>query len=135
MNKISIASVAIINSKKELLLVRKKNSAYYQLVGGKINPNETFEQTIIREAQEEINLTITPQNLNALGTHQTQAVNEQNTIVEGHIYYMCLNTDFEPTIANEIEAYVWLNTTNYQNYQWAHLAKEFVFPFWIELNR
>jgi 8-oxo-dGTP diphosphatase len=133
MNKICIASVAIINSKKELLLVRKKNSSYYQLVGGKIQTNETYEQTIVRETLEEIGYTISINNLQKLGMHTTQAVNEKNTIVEGHIYYLFLSTDFIPKIANEIDEYVWLNNSNYQNYQWAHLAYEFVLPFWKKL--
>ena len=131
MNKICIAAVAIINVKKELLLVRKKSSTYFQLVGGKINLNESFEQTVIRETEEEIGLILDPKKLKKIGTHKTQAVNEQNTLVEGHVYYLFLEDTFNPQIANEIEEYVWINTNNYKKYKWAHLALEYVFPFWF----
>jgi 8-oxo-dGTP diphosphatase len=133
MNTIYIASVAIINCKKELLLVRKKQSIFYQLVGGKIQPNETIEQTVIRETLEEVGFKIIEQDLVKMGTHKTKAVNEPNTQVEGHIFYLTLNGEALPIIANEIEDYVWMTPNNYKNYQWAHLAQEFVLPFWLKL--
>src|SRR5690606_41223528 len=71
--------------------------------------------------------------LTYLGEHQTQAVNEINTIVHGSIFIIQLNEEFEPNIANEIEELTWLNRNNYTKYQWAHLAEEFVQPWWLKL--
>ena len=58
MKHICIASAVILNTNNELLLVRKKGSNYFQLTGGKIDPNETEIQTVIREIKEEIGLTV-----------------------------------------------------------------------------
>lgn len=133
MKKIKIASAAIINSKKELLLVRKKNSTFFQLAGGKINENETKLETVIREIHEEIGLIVTENQLKFLGEHQTKAVNELDTTVQGSLFLIILEADFKPEIANEIEEYAWLNHSNYENYKWAHLAKEFILPIWLKL--
>ncbi|HUH26080.1 MAG TPA: NUDIX domain-containing protein [Flavobacterium sp.] len=134
MKQIHIASTVILNPNNELLLVRKKGSDYFQLVGGKIQKDENEIDTVIRETFEEIGLQLAVSDLTYLGEHQTQAVNEKDTLVYGSIFIVQLSTAFTPSIANEIEAYTWMNLVNYQQYQWAHLAKEFVQPWWLKLN-
>ena len=133
MKHIYIASAVILNTNNELLLVRKKGSNYFQLTGGKIDPNENEIQTVIREIKEEIGLSISMSELTYLGEHETHAVNEAETIVHGSIFIVKVENDFIPIIANEIEEYIWLNNNNYTQYTWAHLAEEFVQPWWLQL--
>ena len=133
MKHIYIASAVILNTKNELLLVRKKGSQYFQLTGGKIDPTDNEIQTVIREIKEEIGLSITMSELTYLGEHETHAVNEAETIVHGSIFIVKVENDFIPIIANEIEEYIWLNNNNYTQYTWAHLAEEFVQPWWLQL--
>ena len=133
MKHICIASAVILNTNNELLLVRKKGSNYFQLTGGKIDPNETEIQTVIREIKEEIGLTVSMGELTYLGEHQKKAVNEIETIVHGSIFIVKIENVFTPIIANEIEEYVWLNKNNYTQYTWAHLAEEFVQPWRLKL--
>lgn len=133
MKHIYIASAVILNTKNELLLVRKKGSNYFQLTGGKIDSNETEIETVIREIKEEIDLHVSIDQLTYLGEHETRAVNETDTIVHGSIFIIQITTNFTPEIGDEIEDFVWLNTSNYKNYQWAHLAEEFVQPWWLRL--
>ena len=133
MKHIYIASAVILNSKNELLLVRKKGSKYFQLTGGKMESDESEIETVIREVKEEIGLNVSMDQLTYLGEHQTQAVNEINTIVHGSIFIVKIENVFTPIIANEIEEYVWLNKNNYTQYTWAHLAEEFVQPWWLKL--
>ena len=134
MKKIEIASVALIDLHGRLLLVRKKGSEFFQLVGGKIGPGERLLDTVIREAKEEIGLDLVPDALTFLGQHTTAAVNEQNTLVCGNVYTSFLTFDFTPTVANEIEAFAWLDYDSYKNYLWAHLAEELVLPWWLALK-
>ena len=54
MNVITVAAAVILNERSQLLLVRKKNTQYFMQVGGKLEPNEAPEQTMIREIAEEI---------------------------------------------------------------------------------
>ena len=133
MKHIYIASAMILNAGNEILLVRKKGSTYFQLPGGKIHKNETLFETLKREIFEELNLVISETNCKFLGKHQTQAVNEKNTIVIGNVFSTS-NFNLENIrIKNEIEEMVWLNKNNYQDYQWAHLAKEFILPIWLNI--
>lgn len=134
MKKIEIASVAILDTQGRLLLVRKKGSVFYQLVGGKIKAGETLVDTIIRETEEEIGLFLAPKQLTFLGQHTTEAVNERETLVCGHVYTSFLTFDFIPTVANEIEEFAWLDYNSYKKYMWAHLAEELVLPWWLALK-
>ena len=135
MKHLYIASTVILNPKNDLLLVRKKGSNYFQLVGGKIQKEEEENEidTVIRESFEEIGLQLTYSDLTYLGEHETQAVNEEETQVHGSIFIVQLAENFEPKIANEIEEFAWMNPQNYKNYSWAHLAEEFVQPWWLQL--
>ena len=68
-----------------------------------------------------------------LHEHTTLAVNESDTLVHGSIFIVQVTNEFTPIIANEIEEYIWLNKENYTQYTWAHLAEEFVQPWWLQL--
>lgn len=54
MKIITVAAAIIVNNKQQLLLVRKKNTACFMQVGGKLEPNEAPEVTMLREIAEEI---------------------------------------------------------------------------------
>ncbi|WP_428706008.1 NUDIX domain-containing protein, partial [Staphylococcus aureus] len=54
MNVITVAAAVILNNQNQLLLVRKKNTQFFMQVGGKLEPNEAPEQTMLREIAEEI---------------------------------------------------------------------------------
>jgi 8-oxo-dGTP diphosphatase len=53
MNKIILSGSIIIKDNK-LLLIYKKKHKHYEFPGGKVEENETIEQTAIRETKEEI---------------------------------------------------------------------------------
>lgn len=131
MKKIRIASAIITNSKSELLVVRKQKSSYYMLPGGKISGEETLEQTLLRELKEELNVEFSAGAFEFLGTHETKAANEADTIVQGNIFL--LKSPFDTLVKNyaEIEEIVWITKDNYQSYQLAHLLKEFALPKWL----
>lgn len=134
MNKIYIASAMILNDKNEILLVRKKNSEYFQLPGGKIKNNESNFETLRRELFEEINLLIEEINCLPLGKHETKAVNEKNTIVNGNLFEIVHTNLSNISIKNEIVEMAWINILNYKSYKWAHLAEEFILPIWLNRN-
>lgn len=61
------AVVALRRNNEVLLLKRGPNATFapgqYCIVGGAVEKNETFRQAIIREAYEEVGITINPENL------------------------------------------------------------------------
>ena len=132
-NTLYLASALITDKDNRLLTVRKKTSAYYMMAGGKIEKGESPEQALIRELDEELNLTVTSEDLTLLGTHSTTAVNEPNTIVTAHIYHLILeNKNVQP--AAEIAEIKWLTKHTYQNTKLAHLLEEFSIPIWLDLQ-
>ncbi|MGJ1447069.1 NUDIX hydrolase [Sphingobacterium spiritivorum] len=132
-NRIEICAAMVLSPAKQLLLVRKKGSEYYQLPGGKVEEGETFVNTVCREIEEEIGLTVVAQELLFLGTHEAEAVNEADTRVVGHVFKLLLSEFKEVSPQAELEEVVWVDQRNYKQYKLAHLAEEFVVPRWLQL--
>lgn len=133
MQEIHIAAAMILDAEQQILLVRKKGSAFYQLPGGKIAKGESAVEALLRELQEELGLSFSAAQCTYLGHHTTLAVNEANTRVRGSLFRIQLEAAHQPIALAEIEELVWLNAQNYQQYQWAHLAQEFIMPQWLRL--
>ncbi|WP_293915390.1 MULTISPECIES: NUDIX hydrolase [unclassified Sphingobacterium] len=131
--RIEICAAMVLNPAKQLLLVRKKGSLYYQLPGGKAEEGETSVKTVIREIEEETGLRVSVEELLFLGTHEAEAVNEANTVVEGHVFKIILPEIKEICPQAELEEAVWVDQLNYKEYKLAHLAEEFVVPRWLQL--
>ncbi|MEC4117720.1 NUDIX domain-containing protein [Myroides phaeus] len=130
---IYLASALLTNDKNEMLTVRKKGSTYYMMAGGKIELGETPIETLKREIQEELQLNITNDQISLLGTHQTTAVNEANTIVNATIFHVRINNSSIQASA-EIEEIKWVTKENYNNIKLAHLLKEFSLPIWLKMK-
>ena len=131
MKKIRIASAIITNSKNELLVVRKYNSLFFMLPGGKIAVNESIEETLVRELSEELDLDFKSDDFTFLGTHETAAANEEHTTVQGNIFLLIAPLDVAVIHHAEIEEVRWISKNNYSTYQLAHLLKEFALPKWL----
>lgn len=129
---IRISSAIILNSNNELLVVRKCNSSFYMLPGGKIEENESLIDALIRELKEELGLEFKGCDFTFLGVHETDAVNEPATIVQGNIFLLKTPLSVDK-IANyaEIEEICWVAKSNYKEYQLAHLLQEFALPRWL----
>ncbi|MDM1293205.1 NUDIX domain-containing protein [Sphingobacterium sp. N143] len=115
----------------ELLMVRKKGSLYFQLPGGKMAIGEEQEETLARELKEELQLDVSNIDLQFIGKHITEAVNEPDTLVEGNIYLIRLKEKYAFIPYEELEEVQWINKANWRNYKLAHLAAEFVVPKWL----
>lgn len=63
MKTVHVAAAVIVDDGKILCVLRSANKLTYisekwEFPGGKIEPNESIEETVVREIQEELNLTI-----------------------------------------------------------------------------
>ena len=125
MNTITVAAAIILNEHNQLLLVRKKNTACFMQVGGKLEPNEAPEVTILREISEEIGTQAKIEQF--IGRFETKTANEPDHQLVSYVYHVSL--DQAPEIAAEIAEMKWVNLDD-QSTKLAPLTTEVVMP-WV----
>ena len=128
MNVITVAAAIILNQHNQLLLVRKKNTQFFMQVGGKLEPNEAPEQTMIREIAEEISARAEIEQF--VGRFETRAANEAGHQLISYVYQV--NLDQAPKIDAEIAEMKWIDLDDQQTLL-APLTKEVVIP-WCKAN-
>ncbi|RZG79248.1 NUDIX domain-containing protein [Acinetobacter sp. WCHAc060033] len=124
MNVITVAAAIILNQHNQLLLVRKKNTQFFMQVGGKLEPNEAPEQTMIREIAEEISVKAEIEQF--VGRFETRAANEAGHQLISYVYQV--NLDQAPQIDAEIAEMKWIDLDDQQTLL-APLTKEVVIPW------
>ncbi len=124
MNVITVAAAIILNQHKQLLLVRKRNTQFFMQVGGKLEPNEAPEQTMIREIAEEISANAEIEQF--VGRFETRAANEAGHQLISYVYQV--NLDQAPQINAEIAEMKWIDLDDEQTLL-APLTKEVVIPW------
>lgn len=128
MNTITVAAAIIRNAQNQLLLVRKKNTDFFMQVGGKLEPNEPPEQTMLREIEEEIGAQACIQQF--IGRFETRAANEADHLLVSYVYQVEL--DQAPKIDAEIAEMKWIDLN--EDPTWlAPLTTEVVIP-WCQEN-
>ncbi|MEJ5140340.1 MULTISPECIES: NUDIX hydrolase [Acinetobacter] len=128
MNVITVAAAVILNDKNQLLLVRKQNTQFFMQVGGKLEPNEPPEQTMLREILEEIS--VQAEITQFIGRFETKAANETDFQLVSYLYQVDLEQT--PKINAEIAEMKWIDLDDAQTLL-APLTKEIVIP-WCKAN-
>ena len=101
-----VAAVVIRDEDGRILVVRKSGTAKFMLPGGKIEPGESPDRTAVREAHEELGVTLDVERLVRLGEWTAPAANEDGRTVHGHIYAHPWVAGVTP--CNEIDEVLWL---------------------------
>ena len=128
MKVITVAAAIILDEQQQLLLVRKKNTQFFMQVGGKLEPNELPEQTMLREIKEEIGVDATIEQF--VGRFETRAANEADHLLVSYVYHV--NIDQVPRIDAEIAEMKWVSLEPNQAFL-APLTTEIVIP-WVRQN-
>lgn len=128
MKIITVAAGIVLNDAQQLLLVRKKNTSCFMQVGGKLEPNEAPECTMLREIEEELGTTAEIKHY--LGRFETMTANEPDHRLVAYVYHVELNQ--EPCVQAEIDEMIWLDLDD-QDYSVAPLTSEVVIP-WVKEN-
>lgn len=113
--KIIKAVVGVLYNKSGQILIAKRQAhqfmgGFWEFPGGKIEPNETKESTVIRELYEELGIEISSLNLHRTMTHQYA-----DRIVELDIYI--INSYRHSPIGAEGQKIVWSNIDELTNYK------------------
>ncbi|MPY11957.1 NUDIX domain-containing protein [Arthrobacter bussei] len=104
---ITVTALCLLDAHGHLLLVRKRGTSVFMQPGGKPEPDETPTRTGSRELQEELGLTVRPEELTLLGTWSGPAANEADTRLVATVFLCPLAG--EPRPAAEIEELDWLD--------------------------
>ncbi|MBN2599202.1 MAG: (deoxy)nucleoside triphosphate pyrophosphohydrolase [Candidatus Thermoplasmatota archaeon] len=80
--KQNIGTAGIIRKDKKLLIAQRKKDSWmepnkWEFPGGKVEPNETYEDCLMREIQEELGITITIDRFFMKTTHTYMKNNEE----------------------------------------------------------
>ena len=106
---LQIAAACLFDERGRLLLVRKRNTRFFMLPGGKREPGEDALSALERELFEELELQMATAALLPLGQFHAPAANEADTWVRADIYRAALRHAVQP--AAELEELRWLATT------------------------
>lgn len=129
-NYFYLSAAMIIDANDRLLLVRKRNTVKFMLPGGKIDQGESAIEALIRELQEEIDLTIQESDATFIQEYEAAAANEPDYRIQSQLFQVMLpaNIIIEPQA--EIEAIVWLKPNHIPALQFAPLVEEKILPLW-----
>lgn len=123
---LKITTVCLLDEQGRILLVRKRNSAFFMLPGGKAEAGETPRMTVRRELNEELGLDLDEAELQWLGHFQAQAANEPGHWVEAQVFTGGLTG--EPRVQAEIEEMAWLDLQAPDEHRLAPLLQERILP-------
>lgn len=128
MKVITVAAAIILNEQQQLLLVRKQNTQFFMQVGGKLEPDELPEQTMLREIREEIGSEACIEAF--VGRFETRAANEADHLLVSYVYHVKLKQ--APKIDAEIAEMKWIDLDASTAFL-APLTTEVVIP-WVKQN-
>ena len=116
MKKIDVVGAVIFNESNQILCALRSQQmslpGLWEFPGGKIEPNESPEGSLIREIQEELNCII------EVGDLVADATYEYPTITVRLITYKATIVDGVPN-PNEHEKLIWLSIDKLHTLEWA----------------
>lgn len=121
-----MAAVCLRDDHGRVLTVRKRGTASFMLVGGKIEAGETPGQAALRETAEEVGLHL--DEVHPLGQFLADAANEPGHLVDSTVFTAPLVG--EPSVSGEIEELRWLDPADLDGFgaPIAPLLREHVLP-------
>lgn len=126
--RIRIATALLTDTRKRMLLVRKRGTLAFMQPGGKIESGEEPAEALLRELREELNLVASPEALRYRGRFAAPAANEPGFIVEADVFLLAIATEPEP--AAEIAELRWLEPGHDAPVPVAPLTRDHVMPLW-----
>ena len=98
----------------------KTNPGKWELPGGKVNQDESFDHALIREVYEETNLKIALEHVVGASEQNLHIIRAVHIIMSGKIIEGELN------LSNEHEGYAWVWMENLKDYELADWLQDYV---------
>jgi 8-oxo-dGTP diphosphatase len=121
---LAVRAIIIDDDEKILIIKRSANSKTnpnkWELPGGKVETNETFDQALIREVFEETNLKINLDNVAGVSEQDLHLIRAVHIIMFGNII------EGELKLSSEHDGYAWVNFDDLLDYPLADWFKSFI---------
>ncbi|WP_421725369.1 NUDIX hydrolase [Bauldia sp.] len=123
---IVIAAAMLIDRRGRMLLVRKHGTAAFMQPGGKVEPDETPADALVREVAEEVGIVLDPSTLSQHGVQRAPAANEPGATVVAHLFGTRVNVAATPK--REIAEVAWVDPDAPGDLPLAPLTRDRVLP-------
>lgn len=124
---IRVSAAVITDAAGRRLLVRKSGTTAFMQPGGKPEPGETPDETLVRELHEELGLCLALTDLEALGEYSAAAANEPGFVVVADVFRVDIG-DQIPEVSAEIEELRWVTRAEASRIEVAPLAATYFLP-------
>ncbi|WP_020097160.1 NUDIX hydrolase [Microbacterium sp. 11MF] len=121
---IRVSAAVIRDDTGRLLLVRKAGTTAFMQPGGKPEPGETPDETLVRELAEELGVIVSVTALRSLGVFHAAAANEPGHVVVADVFDVSIAGQ-EPAAAAEIAEIRWVTAEETGALEVAPLAVEY----------
>ncbi len=119
--KLFVATKAFINYKGKILILREStkysdgtNSGKYDVVGGRVEPGQKFDESLLREIKEETGLSVKLGRPFYVGEWRPKVRGEQWQIVG--TFFECFAKSNKVKLSEDHDNYQWINPKNFKKY-------------------
>jgi len=119
--KLFVATKAFIVNQGKILILREStkyedgaNSGRYDVVGGRIQPGQRFDESLLREITEETGLKVKIGSPFFVNEWRPVVRNEQWQIVG--VFFECFADSAAVALSQDHDEYLWINPQDYQQY-------------------
>ena len=120
-DKLLAATKAFIVHDGKILLLKEStnykdgaNAGRYDVVGGRVEPGQRFDDSLIREIKEETGLTVKIGRPFFVNEWRPEVRREKWQIIG--TFFECLSDSNQVTLSEDHEEYVWISPEEYKNY-------------------
>lgn len=125
--KLYVAAKAVIEHEGKILILRESNryadgteTGNYDFPGGRIDPEETLEQALLREVAEETGMLIEKGDLFHVYENFVDIQGEDTHIVR--LYFICASMLPDVVLSDDHDDYQWIDPSEHQ--RWSLIENE-----------